>query len=145
MVEHGTVQKRIKAKTYAELHNISEEEIPQDVSQFLEAYQKQRNNTKPCGQPASREEVERLAWQGEPGAISWCKFAGILPLDFDPKEAQQPAPADQPAEFDKNEAARRHLIAVCCSAMGHATSRHVPWLFLWNFYWNAVPMVFFFV
>lgn len=126
-MEHASFQKLIKAKTYAELRNISEKEILKDVCEFLEAYRKQRNNTKPCRQPVSREEVERLAWQGESGAISWCKFAGILPMDFSPKETQQPGPAEQqPSEFDKNEAARRRLIAVCCSAMGHLTSRRVP-------------------
>ena len=124
-MEHAVFQKVVKPKTFAAWHGIPEENISQEHKVFLAAYHKERNNTRPCQQPVCRKEAERLAWLGEPGAITWCKFAGYLPLDFD-HNVKQPDVVDLEEKaigFDQVEAARRHVIALCCSAMGADTAK----------------------
>jgi len=62
----------------------------------------------------SKEEVVALAWTGEQAAIMWSKFCHWLPLDFGGGAAPPEAQPEE-AQFDLQEARRRHAIALICS------------------------------
>eukprot|EP00435_Cladocopium_sp_Y103_P008320 s4092_g2.t1 len=66
------------------MHGKLVSDIDAEYTEFLETYKQAKNNTRPCKQPLEKEEVLKLAWAGELGAITWSKFCHWLPLDFVP-------------------------------------------------------------
>ena len=82
----------------------------------------------PCRQPLSKEEVVALAWTGEQAAIMWSKFCHWLPLDFVAAVAPPEAQPEE-AQFDLQEARRRHAIALACKRCGHECCTG-GWLYL---------------
>jgi len=122
LLEHTCFSEIVKVSTYLERHGLAKPDISPGYTELLDEYKKQKNNTRPCRQPLSKEEVVALAWTGEQAAIMWSKFCHWLPLDFVAAVAPPEAQPEE-AQFDLQEARRRHAIALACNGVGMSAAR----------------------
>ena len=123
LLEHTCFSDFVKFSTYLQRHGLAKPDIAPGYTELLDEYKQQKNNTRPCKQPLSKEEVVALAWAGEQAAITWCKFCHWLPLNFVAAVAPPPEAPPQEAQFDLQEARRRHAIALACNGVGMSAAR----------------------
>ena len=106
------------------MHGKSVPEIDAEYTDFFGDVQKAKNNTRPCKRPLDKEEVLKLAWASELGAITWSKFCHWLPLDFVRGVGAAPPQVEEAAgPLDLREARRGHAIALACCGVGMTAAR----------------------
>ena len=100
--EHAIFQDPIKVSTYVSRHQLENKgQVAREMLDFIERYRGQGNCTAACAKPVEKETAMELAHLGEPAALTWCKFAGWLPLSFQPgpEHVRETLPAGQSVDL----------------------------------------------